>query len=421
MEAFKTDKWEAKGTSTPSAQTPFGQRVTVQRPEIFDKDLLSRCLVGSFSDAKKLPTLSDIRRWATNKWSNIPSIQMYEMHGSKFLFEFPSRKMADHIKMREWRWRNKLLMLEWWSPTVGCYPADAKLDWVWVRLLGIPLHLWSQKIFKLIGDRCGGWIETEEETSIRNHLKWARIKVKGPFDRIPRVIEMEKNGIIFSVPTWCESQATWCSVDSTSEKFEISRGPNPRNTTMGLESKIHVAQESCDIEVGPSFKKGSHAIAESSNGPSKIQSPPISFTKPIPTFTKSPNLGIKNRFSVLYPWDRPDPMLEELYAIHNSMDIVVLEDLSETEDPPRLLDAIENLALHGGFEEEGQALGGGEIIPFSSLPKNSVQLSEYEDKDAWFVDEAKPLDSQFLEAEMEASLWVHKNVLKMSKAYGVNF
>lgn len=130
MEAFKTDKWEAKGTSTSSAQTPFGQRVTVQGPEISDKDLLSRCLVGSFSDMKELPTLSDIRRWATNKWSNIPGIQMYEMHGSKFLFEFLSRKMADHIKMGEWRWRNKLLMLEWWSPTVGCYPADAKLDWV---------------------------------------------------------------------------------------------------------------------------------------------------------------------------------------------------------------------------------------------------------------------------------------------------
>ncbi|OIT28534.1 hypothetical protein A4A49_57002, partial [Nicotiana attenuata] len=104
---------------------------------------------------------------------------MYEMHGAKFLFEFPSRKMADHIKMGEWRWRNKLMILDWWSPTVGYFPGATKLDWVWVRLLGIPCHLWSQKIFKQIGDICGGWIETEEEAILRNLLKWARIKVKG--------------------------------------------------------------------------------------------------------------------------------------------------------------------------------------------------------------------------------------------------
>lgn len=52
------------------------------------------------------------------------------------------------------------------------------MDLVWIRLLGIPLNLWSTKIFEEIGNQCGGNVETEE-TTLRNHLHWIRIKVKG--------------------------------------------------------------------------------------------------------------------------------------------------------------------------------------------------------------------------------------------------
>lgn len=30
----------------------------------------------------------------------------------------------------------------------------------WIRLVGLPLHLWSQKVFKAVGDFCGGWVKT---------------------------------------------------------------------------------------------------------------------------------------------------------------------------------------------------------------------------------------------------------------------
>lgn len=47
-----------------------------------------------------------------------------------------------------------------------------------------------------IGKKCSGWIETEEETTTKNHMKWASIKVKGPPEIIPRSVELEKNGLI---------------------------------------------------------------------------------------------------------------------------------------------------------------------------------------------------------------------------------
>lgn len=70
---------------------------------------------------------------------------MYEMHVAKFLFEFSLRKMAEHIRMWEWKWRNQLLSLEWWTPMAGCLPSDDDLDRVWVRLLVVPLYLWYKR------------------------------------------------------------------------------------------------------------------------------------------------------------------------------------------------------------------------------------------------------------------------------------
>lgn len=43
---------------------------------------------------------------------------------------------------------------------------------------------------KEMGDKCGGWLATEEETTIKDHLRWARIKVKGPIENIPREVEI---------------------------------------------------------------------------------------------------------------------------------------------------------------------------------------------------------------------------------------
>lgn len=69
--------------------------------------------------------------------------------------------------------------LEWWSPTTGYCPTELKRDWVWVRAMGIPLSLWSQNIFTKIGNFYGSFIEMEEESCLKNHLQWARIKDKG--------------------------------------------------------------------------------------------------------------------------------------------------------------------------------------------------------------------------------------------------
>uniref|UniRef100_A0A0V0IFM8 Putative ovule protein n=1 Tax=Solanum chacoense TaxID=4108 RepID=A0A0V0IFM8_SOLCH len=130
------------------------------------------------------------------------------MNDGMFLFEFPSRKTSEHVMEGEWSWRRMPLKLLWWKPTTGCWPAEIRRDWVWIRVLGIPLNLWSEEIFKLIGERYRGFIETEEETTLKNHLHWASIKVKGDGARVPREIKVNSEGFVYQIPIWCETPVT---------------------------------------------------------------------------------------------------------------------------------------------------------------------------------------------------------------------
>ncbi|KAG5591871.1 hypothetical protein H5410_042385 [Solanum commersonii] len=64
------------------------------------------------------------------------------------------------------------LNIDWWKSTTKVLASRSKerRGWVWLRLLGLPLSMWYQKIFKQLGDQCGGFNETEEETSLKNNL-----------------------------------------------------------------------------------------------------------------------------------------------------------------------------------------------------------------------------------------------------------
>lgn len=75
---------------------------------------------------------------------------------------------------------------------------------VWIRLLGIPLYLWSDKMFKEIEKKYSGWLETEEETSLRNHLRWTRLRVEGPPDFMRSTIQVELEELITKIPIWVE-------------------------------------------------------------------------------------------------------------------------------------------------------------------------------------------------------------------------
>ena len=41
---------------------------------------------------------------------------------------------------------------------------------VWIRVVGLPLHLWTREIPKLIGDSCGGFVAIDQETTLQTEV-----------------------------------------------------------------------------------------------------------------------------------------------------------------------------------------------------------------------------------------------------------
>ncbi|KAF3645971.1 hypothetical protein FXO38_19382 [Capsicum annuum] len=61
-------------------------------------------------------------------------------------------------------------------------------------------------MFKAIGDHCGGWLEIEEETSLKNHLKRERMRIKEDGKEVPKEVKIVDNGLTFLIPIWSESR-----------------------------------------------------------------------------------------------------------------------------------------------------------------------------------------------------------------------
>ncbi|KAG5619929.1 hypothetical protein H5410_005147 [Solanum commersonii] len=197
-EALFRDRWVTEATEKAEIQSTTNRvRITGGKSQA-EKDLLNRCLSAI-------------------------EVRVYAMNDGHFMFELPSRLAAEHVLLGQWTWKKMKLELEWWKPTTGCWPTEVRRDWVWIRLLGLPMNLWSQKVFKEIGNLCGGYIEMEKETSLKNHLHWARIKVKGDGKRIPREVEITCNDFTYTISVWREAPVTV----KFSEKRREEKGKYP--------------------------------------------------------------------------------------------------------------------------------------------------------------------------------------------------
>ncbi|KAF3652347.1 hypothetical protein FXO37_17559 [Capsicum annuum] len=188
-------KWQSNNSDTSTSK---GKGKLTETDEAFksrEQGLVGRCIFGSFGKNKaENPTLSDVRCWTSTVWKKVFGVNIYEMMDGCFLFEFANRYMAEQILQGDWIWKGIKIKLEWWNPCAGCEPTTYKPKSTWIRAMGLPMHLWTDDIFHEIGELCGGLPVTEEETELRNYLKWARIELRGD-DR--------------SIPTTYKPKSTW--------------------------------------------------------------------------------------------------------------------------------------------------------------------------------------------------------------------
>ena len=132
---------------------------------------------------------------------------MEELRRGLWLFGFESPYEARRI-LREGTGSFEGLPISFreWGKDVGCTDGRERSKSVWVRLLGLPLHLWSRPILKRIGDSCGGFVVEDENTEFRIDPRWARIRVKWDGSSNPKSVVVSEEDRSFVIQLWWEIQ-----------------------------------------------------------------------------------------------------------------------------------------------------------------------------------------------------------------------
>ena len=97
--------------------------------------------------------LKTLKRPMWSAWDVKGNLSVVVMGKRLWLFKFDNKKEADRIlKLGSRKMGNFSIFLKKWSEDVGCNNGREGHEEAWVRLLGLPVHLWSRSILRNIGD-----------------------------------------------------------------------------------------------------------------------------------------------------------------------------------------------------------------------------------------------------------------------------
>jgi hypothetical protein len=171
----------------------FASEVSVMKVlvnETFCKELQGS-VVGLLKGEK------EVRRIQTTLFmEGFQSIKVTSMGGDMVLLRSP---MEGDIQ-RLLRSKNECLHyyfseIKPWNP--GLFAVQRE---IWIQVYGIPLHIWGDDLFKMIGNKLGAFLDYDEETASMARLDVARLKIRiGKWAVLDEVVKVEVEGVIFSL------------------------------------------------------------------------------------------------------------------------------------------------------------------------------------------------------------------------------
>ncbi|RVW42422.1 hypothetical protein CK203_070908 [Vitis vinifera] len=178
------------------------------------EEVLGRCLVGRWEGAVMEMELDLFKNWGKRSWNLRKGIKVMKLGEPFFLLEFEDEGEAERVLNRGTRrFKDRLLHLERWNEEAGCLQVGSQTKEVWVRVVGLPLHCWSEEMFKSIGDCCGGLVEVDEDTKNLSQLQWARILVKNGGNFFPGTLNLVVKSFCYAVRLWWEVQPRVSAVE----------------------------------------------------------------------------------------------------------------------------------------------------------------------------------------------------------------
>ena len=112
---------------------------------------------------------------------------------------------------------------------MGCSSQGNSEEKAWVRVVGLPVHLWSRKIMEKIRDACDDFLAVDKDTDTLVELGWVRILVKLEKSEPPNTVEVLVGGTWFQMQLWWELSPSRMTVSSPKHR----RNPSSRRDDDG--------------------------------------------------------------------------------------------------------------------------------------------------------------------------------------------
>ena len=217
--------------------------------------LLKNGMVGGWKSQQKVElSWIELEVWAKRAWRLKGRVQFQQLNQNIFFLDFELEEEAYWVMENGSRiCRGEVMILEWWSPSTGCNGRIEEDQEVWIRAVGLPLHLWTEEILKKVGNGCGGFIALDKETEQRKDLRWARILVKKDRTRKPTSANVLAGARSYELQIWWEIQPKVMEVypqeSRTKEFLESSSGEDegqtraPGRVGVAKGNSLHLSRE----------------------------------------------------------------------------------------------------------------------------------------------------------------------------------
>lgn len=124
-------------------------------------------------------SLGFLWKWEITNWGSKVSspLEVTKLMKGWFTFLISSKEEVDMLLTSLWEMVGVPIVLHKWSPIF--YDAWEKVEKepIWVKLSGLPIHLWTPKFFKLLGNHLGEYVDAYFSFKITREMDVACVLV----------------------------------------------------------------------------------------------------------------------------------------------------------------------------------------------------------------------------------------------------
>ena len=167
---------------------------------------LQFCLIGKWkTKPEPYPAAKEVEVWFRDAWRLNEDVMLAVLNEDLLLLEFDSPEKAKWVLESGRRsFKGGVLQLDRWSPESGCIRRKGLVQEAWIRVVRLPLHLWTPEILRKLGDACGGFVALDKDTEMKTEVKWARMMIKSAGKSRPSAVNILEGPRSFELQIWWE-------------------------------------------------------------------------------------------------------------------------------------------------------------------------------------------------------------------------